>query len=236
MEHSNFIITFANQKGGVGKSTLCALFANYLHQAGIPVWVVDCDGQSSMGQLREKELQHNSASSDAEVPYPITIHSLSDKEASDKFIMNLMDFNGVVLIDSPGNLKEKGLVSIFANSDFIICPFLFEKTTVFATSTFILLLNKMRSSLGKDMTTQLLFVPNRVDNRFGTEDEKKLWSSTKIKLGNFGAVTPDVGYRACMQRYSTVDMSAEQINVVKDAFEFISETIGIKYNASEQHG
>lgn len=117
MEHSNYIITFANQKGGVGKSTLCALFANYLHQAGIPVWVVDCDGQSSMGQLREKELQHNAASSGSDVPYPITIHSLSDKDASDKFIVSLLDFNGVVLVDSPGNLKEKGLVSFFANSD-----------------------------------------------------------------------------------------------------------------------
>ncbi len=83
MENSNYIITFANQKGGVGKSTLCTLFANYLHQMGIPVWVIDCDGQSSMGQLRKKELQLRGVASDSnEVPYPITIHSLANKDVN----------------------------------------------------------------------------------------------------------------------------------------------------------
>ena len=42
------IITFANQKGGVGKTTLCAVFANYLVKKGCPVLVVDCDGQQSI--------------------------------------------------------------------------------------------------------------------------------------------------------------------------------------------
>ncbi len=237
MENSNYIITFANQKGGVGKSTLCTLFANYLHQMGIPVWVIDCDGQSSMGQLRKKELQLRGVASDSnEVPYPITIHSLANKEASDRFLCQLREFDGVVLVDSPGNLKEQGLVSFFANSDYIISPFLFEKTTVFATGTFVLLINKIRGTLGKDMTTKLMFVPNRVDNRFGTDDEKGLWSSTKIKFGEFGDVTPEIGYRACMQRYSTMEMYRDQQAVVKEAFEFIVSTIGLNPTSSESNG
>ena len=37
------IITFANQKGGVGKTTLCALFASYLVSKGHSVAVFDTD-------------------------------------------------------------------------------------------------------------------------------------------------------------------------------------------------
>ena len=37
------IVTFANQKGGVGKTTLCVTFANYLVTMGVRVVVVDCD-------------------------------------------------------------------------------------------------------------------------------------------------------------------------------------------------
>ena len=35
------IITFANQKGGVGKTTLCTLFANYLVARGKRTIVID---------------------------------------------------------------------------------------------------------------------------------------------------------------------------------------------------
>ena len=42
------IVTFANQKGGVGKTTLCVTFANYLVTKGVRVVVVDCDFQHSI--------------------------------------------------------------------------------------------------------------------------------------------------------------------------------------------
>lgn len=44
----SIIITFANQKGGVGKTTLCVTFANYLVKKGLPVIVIDCDSQESL--------------------------------------------------------------------------------------------------------------------------------------------------------------------------------------------
>ena len=37
------IVTFANQKGGVGKTTLCVTFANYLVAKGVRVVIIDCD-------------------------------------------------------------------------------------------------------------------------------------------------------------------------------------------------
>lgn len=41
----NIMITFANQKGGVGKTTLCTMFADYLAAKGESVLVVDFDRQ-----------------------------------------------------------------------------------------------------------------------------------------------------------------------------------------------
>ena len=39
----NRIVLFSNIKGGVGKTTLCALFASYLAEKGIPVFAMDAD-------------------------------------------------------------------------------------------------------------------------------------------------------------------------------------------------
>ena len=50
----NITITWANEKGGVGKTTLCTLFANYLsekHQG--EVCVLDCDRQHSIVDKRK---------------------------------------------------------------------------------------------------------------------------------------------------------------------------------------
>lgn len=48
MVQTPVIVTFANQKGGVGKTTLCVTFANYLVMKGARVVVIDCDSQHSI--------------------------------------------------------------------------------------------------------------------------------------------------------------------------------------------
>lgn len=51
------IVTFANQKGGVGKTTLCATFANFLVTMGVRVLVIDCDFQHSIVKRREVDIR-----------------------------------------------------------------------------------------------------------------------------------------------------------------------------------
>ena len=48
-------IVFANQKGGVGKSTLCILFANYLASKGKDVCIIDTDLQKTILMQRRKD-------------------------------------------------------------------------------------------------------------------------------------------------------------------------------------
>ena len=63
------IITFANQKGGVGKTTLCTLFANYLVAKGKRTIVIDCDGQQTIFEKRKAD---HKKYSDFKEPYPIS--------------------------------------------------------------------------------------------------------------------------------------------------------------------
>lgn len=51
----NKIIIFSNIKGGVGKTTLCALFASYLAERGCPVIAIDADLQASLYRHRQRE-------------------------------------------------------------------------------------------------------------------------------------------------------------------------------------
>ena len=53
----NHIITFANQKGGVGKSTLAILFANYLCWKKMNVCIIDTDLQQTIAQMRKSDLR-----------------------------------------------------------------------------------------------------------------------------------------------------------------------------------
>ncbi len=76
----SIIITFANQKGGVGKTTLCVTFANYLVKKGLPVIVIDCDSQESLAQRRESDLKRY-PSGDTAIPYEVLPFSLNKEEA-----------------------------------------------------------------------------------------------------------------------------------------------------------
>ena len=65
----NITITWANEKGGVGKTTLCTLFANYLSEKKMSdVCVLDCDRQHSIVDKRKFDSQ--SLQTD-KVPYEV---------------------------------------------------------------------------------------------------------------------------------------------------------------------
>ena len=74
----NLKIVFANQKGGVGKTTLCMLFANYLASKNKPVCVIDTDLQKTIFTQREDDLKENGE--EVEIPYVVQAFSLKDPE------------------------------------------------------------------------------------------------------------------------------------------------------------
>jgi chromosome partitioning protein len=74
----NKIILCANVKGGVGKTCLCALFANYLKGKDYQVLVCDIDYQASLYRHREREVDANP---DVPIPWEVRILDTSNRQS-----------------------------------------------------------------------------------------------------------------------------------------------------------
>lgn len=215
------IITFANQKGGVGKTTLCTLFANYLANKKVSTIVIDCDGQQT---IHEKRQSDEKKYPDLPLPYNVQAFSIANVDNVRNLMQNLRQMPGVVLIDAPGNLAQQGLFPLFAQSDFIVCPYQYELTSINSTVTFIRFILRLKREI-KSMKAAIFFVVNKFDKRYGTEREKKLWANTDEKFGMAGIVTPRIDQRVEMQRYNTMGLMNTQESIVKPAFDFIYDKI-----------
>jgi len=115
------IILFANQKGGVGKSTLAVLFANYLSLVqNKEVVIFDMDNQRSIYNkvqaalvLENKPLYEVEA---AEMEQFTTINEIvREKEGL------------ITILDVAGNIENDSLIPIFKGVDLIICPFAYDE-------------------------------------------------------------------------------------------------------------
>ena len=135
------VITFGNQKGGVGKTTLCTLFASYLAEKGKNTLVVDCDNQQTISEKRSMDVKKYPES---KVPYMVQAFDIGKMENVNNLMNKIKEMKGVVLIDSPGNLTQQGLIPIFVKSDYVVCPFQYEPTSINSTVTFIIFLQRLK--------------------------------------------------------------------------------------------
>ena len=136
MMQTPVIVTFANQKGGVGKTSLCVTFANYLVTKGVRVFVVDCDYQRSIIKCRKVDCDKFGSSL---IPYEVEPASLTNPAKITEMTARLHNDPSieVVLVDSPGSLASEGIVALFANSDIIVVPFHYDVVTVSSTAGFL---------------------------------------------------------------------------------------------------
>lgn len=214
-------IVFANQKGGVGKSTLCILFANYLAWKKQDVCVIDTDLQKTIKMQRKKDLE---LYPDSEEPYEVQDFDVQEPELMHQLMDSASQTEGFVLFDSPGNVSEDGLVPLFTNADYIICPYEYEEKTLDSTGTFVQVIHALRQAT-PEMTAKLFFVPNRIDVRIGTADELRMWKQTDAIFKQLGAVTPRITARASLKRINTLEITPAQRDAVKQAFDFMIRRI-----------
>src|SRR5690606_17831925 len=131
------IILFANQKGGVGKSTLAVLFSNYLSLAkNKAVTVYDMDFHRSLyNKSQAARILENTPLYDvraSELNQFESIYQVSEKEQGD-----------VHIIDLAGKMDDDNLIPVLQKSDLIICPFCYDEYSVSSTIEYAFVISKI---------------------------------------------------------------------------------------------
>jgi len=210
------IILFSNIKGGVGKTTLCAQFAEYLSMKGVTIVAVDADLQASLSRHREREVE---ADSEQTVPWGIARLNTLDSKIVKTAMNEYKEQDGIVLIDCPGNLNDNNLAIIYAVADFIVIPMTYDVDTIDATGIFITVIRQQSKA-------KLVFVPNRINITEGKAREREMREETISVLGRLGTVTPRIKQSVVIKRYSTLyPLDKYQYAAVEHAFNRIIEII-----------
>jgi len=206
------IVVFSNVKGGVGKTTLCAMFATWLAEHGYPVVAVDADLQASLTRHRQRE-----AAAEPELKAPWDVLS-----AEDDTVKKLQKVNGIVLVDCPGTLNDQKLLDIYKAADVAVIPLSYDADTVDATGVFIKVLKKVSDA-------KLVFVPNRINSAEKKAEELRQREQTHSILEMVGTVTPRIKQSVSVKRYSTLyGLVSDQEKAVEEAFKAIEKVINFK--------
>ncbi len=112
------ILGFANQKGGVGKSTLTHLVAKTLgsEAMGKKVLVIETDKQGTLSDIREGFVSQGSEA----FPYDLVKSTVLEFE---KHINqeNLSKYD-YIFMDMPGTIDKEGIITMLLNADILFLP------------------------------------------------------------------------------------------------------------------
>ncbi len=212
----NKIIIFSNIKGGVGKTTLCALFASYLAERGYPVMAIDADLQASLYRHRKRE---KDVAPEVQVPWNVDLLDTANRELLERVMGKLKEVPGVVLIDCPGNLNDRNLEYIYKSADTAIIPISFDADTVDATGIFVKALKTVSAA-------DLVFIPNRINTSEKKSEELRQRAQTTEFLGLVGTVIPTVKQSVAVKRYTTLyPLEKNQLSAVEPSFDKFIEVL-----------
>ena len=125
------LIAFQNLKGGVGKSTLTSMVANYLHkEKKKKLIVLDCDPrQGTLIELRKDEIDCSENES-----YQLV--KVNPENAYD-YIKDVFSDYDFIFIDLPGSLDQKGVLTTIHLIDYVFIPTRTNKTDLRSTFKYI---------------------------------------------------------------------------------------------------
>lgn len=225
-------IALANQKGGSGKSTLCALFANYLVEKGKKLFVGDFDNQGTLVSARKSDLLFFP---ETDVPYNLKGYEIAlegshtIKENYDYINAKLDEMPSsvdVVLLDTPGNLDEDNLLSLFQRMDYIITPFAYDRGSWDSLKMYRKALRILKSPKYEYKAHfEVFFILNKFDSRIGTTEEHAVWADMNKILSGEGLLTPMIKNIAELKRFNTLFLTRKQRETVLPCFDFIYQQI-----------
>lgn len=208
-------IALANIKGGVGKSTISILFADYLAELGYDLMLVDFDRQRSSSNERIKD----QSIYDNEFPYHVQALDIENFEEVQKLMQLPMQKEQFLILDTPGTVNEDALAWIYSQCDYLLIPFQYESKCLDSTGSFISLVGLIRENITSNV--KLIFIPNRFNLKVGTKEEKQLWEETDSVFHNVGLLAPPIKNSVAVTRSNTISLTSEQRDIVSPAFDYI---------------
>lgn len=204
-------IALANQKGGVGKTTLTILLAEYLQRKNLNPVCLDFDNQGSLYQ------RWNVAADllDGEPPHHVVKCELDTCEA---ILEETKDTNQEIIFDLPGSLDHPSIQMVLEQMDLIICPFLYEPISFESTFFFAQVIKELK------MKATTVFVPNMVKSSVKYELKQKV----SEELSAFGDITPEINDLVNMQRIDFFNITEKSLATVDKSFNYVTKKYIIK--------
>ncbi|MBQ7414290.1 MAG: ParA family protein [Prevotella sp.] len=214
----NKVIITTSLKGGVGKTSLCANFATFFVEQGVPVFVLDADIQQSLSRHRKRDLEGNPST---DIPWPVEFLNTTDIEMVKSVMKKAKQLQCCVMIDCPGNIQDPALQVIYEAADMAIIPYELNSDSVDATIMFAKLFKK-------NYKAKMFFVPNKVSTVFEWRGEVRKAREDAVEAlnGKLGTVTPDMRLTTHLNGYSTIETyNWKKRAAIRDAFAPIFHSI-----------
>lgn len=223
-------IALANQKGGVGKSTMTVLLASYFHYVrGKNVAVMDCDyPQFSIQTLRDRDVSNVEKSEllqrmlceqyekVGKKAYPI-VTTGPDKvlEAAGRLSENC----DLIFFDLPGTVNSPGVLEAIMNMDYVFTPVIQDRMVMQSSLSFVSTIQDFIRRHPDAPLKEIRLFWNKIDGRV-SRDVYKLYNEifSKIGLTALSTVMPD------MERYNKEAVSGSRL-LFRSTFFPPSETL-----------
>ncbi len=175
------ILTFANPKGGVGKSTLSCLITAMLQWSNKyeSVQLIDADKQGSSVSLLQRICKNVACSH-----YPISYEydKLNLILLSQLMENTRMKQGNVLVIDTPARPGQEG-IELFTKSHAIIVPVSNTMAELPPTLEFVQKLDKIKERF-KKIHPHIVIIPNKIhNNRKHLDDFVKFFDNLDVVIG-----------------------------------------------------
>lgn len=199
-------IALANQKGGVGKTTLTILLAEYLQRKDLKPVCLDFDNQGSLYQ------RWNVAADllDSDPPHYVV---QCDLDSCKDILEETKNTDQEIIFDLPGSLDHPSIQMVLEEMDLIICPFLYEPISFESTFFFAQVIKELK------MKANTVFVPNMVKSSVKYEIKKKVTE----ELTQYGDMAPEINDLVNMQRIDFFNITEKSLLTVDKAFNYFTK-------------
>ncbi|HXJ98676.1 MAG TPA: ParA family protein [Gelidibacter sp.] len=209
------VITFANQKGGTGKTTIAIAFANYLSVNGIGLKVFDCDFQESIHEKYTFDI------SSGKTPLYDVIYLDHDSIPDVDNLIEMSDSEELFVFDLPGSL-DVNYVNLLHYSDYLIIPFEYSDVSMKSTIRF----NEFLKVISAE--SQRIFIRSKFDKGFSYPNKESFDSYLKEEAKynrQVSIIEHPIYKRNVLQTIDTCSLTYRQKEAVIDAFKQVLELI-----------